>query len=116
MKTALITGASRGIGRAIARALASEQYRLYLHGRDRQALQETSDLVARSGGETVTIVADLARPEEVSRLAEESGDGSLDVLINNAGVAAVNPLDKMTLDEWQRMLAINVTAPFLLIQ
>ncbi len=110
----LITGASRGIGQAIAGKLAREGRKLLLHGRDRSALEETAELVKAQGASTSVIVADLALVGGVEEVIEAVGAGPLHGLINNAGIAIVKPLAEITPAEWQQTLAINVTAPFLL--
>ncbi|CAN5669758.1 SDR family NAD(P)-dependent oxidoreductase [soil metagenome] len=116
MKRILITGASRGIGRAIAEKLAAEGTSLFLHGRDEAALAEVRVAVEQRGASAVLIRADLAQPEEITRIAAAAGGAPLDALINNAGIAVVKPFEEVTLEDWQRALAINVTAPFLLTQ
>jgi NAD(P)-dependent dehydrogenase (short-subunit alcohol dehydrogenase family) len=116
MKRFLITGASRGIGRAIAERLAAPEMMLLLHGRDQAALQETRDAVKAKGASAIPLVFDLRDPSEIQKLVDEIGTESLDGLINNAGIAVVKPLESITMEEWQNTLAINVTAPFLLTQ
>jgi short-subunit dehydrogenase len=112
----LITGASRGIGRAIAERLAARGRLLLLHGRDRQALEQVASVVKSKGGEASVLVYDLADPAEVEALIRAAGTEPLTALINNAGAGVAKPFDQTTLAEWNRMLAINVTAPFRLIQ
>jgi short-subunit dehydrogenase len=112
----LITGASRGIGRAIAEKLAAEGVTLFLHGRDAAALAETKRAVEQRGGSAITITADIGEPSQITDVTEQLGSEPLDVLINNAGIAVVKPFDQVSLAEWQRTLAVNVTAPFLLMQ
>ena len=114
MKRYLITGASRGIGRAIAQKIASKETSLLLHGRDRAALEEVSRAVETVGSASQSLVFDLRDPAAIGGLIAAVGDEPLDGLINNAGIAVVKPLEAISLDEWQAMLAINVTAPFLL--
>jgi short-subunit dehydrogenase len=116
MKRYLITGASRGIGRAIAEKLAAPDVTLLLHGRDTVALAQTCKSVESRCAHVVSLVYDLAAPEGVLDLVSEVGTEPLDVLINNAGIAVVKPLDAISLDEWEKTLAVNVTAPFLLTQ
>lgn len=116
MKRYLITGASRGIGRAIAQKIASKETSLLLHGRDRRALEEVSRGVEAVGSSSQPLVFDLRDPAAVAQMITAVGDEPLDGLINNAGIAVVKPLDAISLDEWQATLAINVTAPFLLTQ
>ena len=114
MRRHLITGASRGIGRAIAQKLASKETSLLLHGRDRKALEETCRAVAEAGSSAQPLAFDLRDPAQVAALVDAVGPEPLDSLVNNAGIAVVTPLDAISLEEWQAMLAINVTAPFLL--
>lgn len=116
MKRFLITGASRGIGRAIAEKLASPEHTLLLHGRNRDALAKTCRLVEARAGKAVPLFYDLRRPIRVEKMIEAIGPEPLDALINNAGVAMVKPFEQITLVEWDTLFAVNVTAPFLLTQ
>jgi NAD(P)-dependent dehydrogenase (short-subunit alcohol dehydrogenase family) len=116
MERVLITGASRGIGRAIAERLATPGREILLHGRDVSALEEVRGEVVRRGAAAAVHLADLAVADEVRRLAVEIGPGSLHGLVNNAGGAVVKPLGEVELAEWETSLAVTVTAPFLLAQ
>jgi NAD(P)-dependent dehydrogenase (short-subunit alcohol dehydrogenase family) len=116
MKRYLITGASRGIGRAIAEKLAESNVTFFLHGRDVAALRETTNLVEAKGAISRQLRADLGDKSSVEALIEQVSGEPLDALINNAGIAVVKPLDKISIEEWERTFAINVTAPFLLSQ
>jgi len=118
VKTSVITGASRGIGRAIALRLAKEGYYSILQGRDEKALAETCRLVENEGGKATPVIADLSRPKDIDSLVKsvkvKLGSEPLSLLVNNAGIAVVKPFEEITLEEWQKNLDINVTAPFLL--
>ena len=116
MERFFITGASRGIGRAIALKLAAPGRALILHGRDQEALVEVFTEVEAAGAKPSILTADLSRPEEIRALVEKIGDEPLHALINNAGIAVVKPLEDISLEEWQDTVDINVTAPFLLTQ
>jgi NAD(P)-dependent dehydrogenase (short-subunit alcohol dehydrogenase family) len=116
MKRYLITGASRGIGRAIADKVATAGDCLLLHGRDRDALAATCQLVVARKAQAIPLCYDLRDPAAIQKMVDEIGNDRLDTLINNAGVALVKPLEAITLPEWQRTLDVNVTAPFLLTQ
>jgi len=116
MKRYLITGASRGIGRAIAEKLAADDITLFLHGRDTVALAATREAVGSRCAKCIPLIHDLATPEGVSDLVSEVGDNRLDLLVNNAGLAFVKPFTEITQIEWEQTLGVNVTAPFLLTQ
>ncbi len=116
MNRILITGASRGIGRAIAETLAGEGRTLFVHGRDEAALQETRAAVESKGGRAIALTFDLRDAQTVGAMAAQIGAESLDVLIHNAGIAVVKPYDQVSLDEWLTTLSVNVTAPFILTQ
>jgi 3-oxoacyl-[acyl-carrier protein] reductase len=116
MKRYLITGASRGIGSAIAEKLASEDVELLLHGRDTIALARTCKSVEARGSRVVRLIHDLAVPDGVSKLVAEVGDEPIDLLVNNAGIAIVKPFGEITSIEWDQTIGVNVTAPFLLTQ
>jgi short-subunit dehydrogenase len=116
MKKILITGASRGIGRAIAQKLAAPDTTLLLHGRDTVALAETCKLVESNCAQVVKLIHDLATEKGVANLISQVGAQPLNVLINNAGIAVVKPFREITLEEWNQTIGVNVTAPFLLMQ
>jgi NAD(P)-dependent dehydrogenase (short-subunit alcohol dehydrogenase family) len=116
MDRILITGASRGIGRAIAVKLASEGRTLLIHGRHRNTLEDTATQVRARGAVPEIVVCDLSRPEDVEAMVAHLKSKPLSVLVNNAGIAIVKPFAAHSLAEWQETLAINVTAPFLLIK
>lgn len=116
MERILITGASRGIGRAIAVKLASKGRLLLLQGRDRKSLEATLSLVKAKGAETELLLCDFSDPGQVDALVAKISKSPLDVLVNNAGIAIVKPLTELTLEDWQQTVAINITAPFQLMK
>jgi short-subunit dehydrogenase len=116
MKRYLITGASRGIGRAIAEKLAAKDAVLLLHGRDTVALAQTRNAVEPNCAKVIALVHDLAKPSGVSDLIAEVGKEPIDLLVNNAGVAVVKPFTEITTIEWEQILGVNITAPFMLTQ
>ncbi len=116
MKRYLITGASRGIGRAVAEKLAGKNVELLLHGRDRVALTETRRVVESRCAKVTSLIHDLATTRGVSDLIAEVGREPIELLVNNAGIAIVKPFTEITAIEWEQTIGVNVTAPFLLTQ
>ncbi|WP_182354088.1 SDR family NAD(P)-dependent oxidoreductase [Flaviflexus huanghaiensis] len=109
----LVTGASRGIGRAIAHAIARPGREIHVHARSIEALAETEELCRATGADIVRHAADLSQPSEALRLASELPD--LDMLVNNAGVSGTERLPwDITPEEFDATLKTNVLAPFIL--
>jgi NAD(P)-dependent dehydrogenase (short-subunit alcohol dehydrogenase family) len=113
-KVAIVTGAARGIGLAVARKLAEEGYRVALLDIDAPALQAA----ARTFAGALALECDVADPAQVGQAVKraEAHFGRIDVLVNNAGIAVFKPLLDTSYDEWQRVLAVNLTGPFLCVQ
>ena len=117
-KKALVTGGSKGIGAVTAGVLAEAGANVAIVGRDRDGLAATAEQVRGLGRECVVIEADLADADQTRRAAETALErfGTVDILVNNAGVALVDSLLDTTLEDWDRTLAVNLRAPFLLAQ
>jgi 3-oxoacyl-[acyl-carrier protein] reductase len=118
-KTALITGGTKGIGRGIALALARAGADVAVaYRQDGEAADVLATELKELGGDHHVIQADVTQPDDVDRLIGECRTrlGSLDTVVNNAGVISFVPADKLPLDEWQRMIASNLTAAFLVSQ
>lgn len=116
MRRYLITGASRGIGRAIASKLAGAGTTLLLHGRDEKALAATCRLCQELNADTIALRYDLSDAAQLDRMLGHVEAEPLDALINNAGIALVKPFESITRQEWEKVFAVNVTAAFLLTQ
>ena len=119
-RTALVTGASRGIGRATARALAAAGARVIVHYGS--AAKEAESIVAEiraSGGQADAVGADLGAPDGAHKLAanvRKLVGGQLDIIVANAGIATAATIEDQTVEEFDRMFAVNVRAPFFLVQ
>lgn len=117
-KVALITGAGGGIGRALAVQLAEQGANLALCGRDEAKLRESAHLAEARGAEALVLPGDLSDPAcpfaSVQRAVERFG--RLDILVNNAGEALSKPFGEVTLAEYDRLMAVNARAPFLMCQ
>jgi NAD(P)-dependent dehydrogenase (short-subunit alcohol dehydrogenase family) len=118
-RTALVTGGSRGIGRAIALRLAADGARVAVHyGSNEQAAKQTVADIQSNGGEAFAVRADLAAADAAETLWEafdREADG-LDVLVNNAGIGKQQPLADVTPDWFDQVVAVNAKAPFFLVQ
>jgi len=114
-KVALVTGSSSGIGRGIARALAAEGATVVLAARRADRLQATADEIVAAGGAALAVPTDVSSEAAVERLFATSLErfGRLDILVNNAGTAALGPLDELSVEDWDRVLAVNLRGPFL---
>lgn len=115
-RVALITGASRGLGRAMAVALAQGGAKLALVARDEEKLKETAAEVVAAGSEARIFIADVAREADVERLKHEVAHayGHVDILINNAGINHRKNLVDFTYEEWRRVMDTNVNSVFLM--
>ncbi|MFD7873618.1 SDR family NAD(P)-dependent oxidoreductase [Streptomyces sp. NPDC059766] len=111
--TALVTGATAGIGRAVALRLAASGAAVIVHGRDEQRGAATVEEIAAAGGKAWFVAADLSRSEDVLRLAAEAGE--VDILINNAGIYRFASTPDTTAEIFDTQMAINARAPMLLV-
>lgn len=112
-QTALVTGATAGIGRATALELARRGAEVLIHGRDEARGQATAEEITAAGGTARFIGADLATIDGARRLVEEAGD--VDVLVNNAGFSSWAPTADFDITQFDAMYASNVRAPFILV-
>jgi 3-oxoacyl-[acyl-carrier protein] reductase len=117
-KVSLVTGASRGIGRAIAAALAAEGSQVVLASRDAARLEQAVAEIRACGGRAEAVAIDVAERASVEAAVASvlSGHGRIDHLVNNAGVTRDNLLLRMKDEEWQQVLATNLTGVFLCTQ
>ncbi len=115
-RVALITGASRGLGKAMALALGGAGARLALVARDLELLRRTGEEARRLGAEAEVFCADVTDEEQVRRLERDviARFGTLHILINNAGINVRKPITEFTLEEWRKVVDTNLTAAFLL--
>lgn len=112
-KTALVTGATSGIGRAIAFQLASQGAFVLIHGRDTARGVQVVEEIELSGGAARFLSADLTAEDEVLRLAADAGE--IDILVNNAGTAWFGPTEELSTETFDRLFSANVRASFQLV-
>lgn len=115
-KVALVTGASRGIGLAIARRLASIGARVSLCGRNSKQLESAANECKQAGSEAIAVVADVTLPADITKLVEstERTLGPIEILINNAGIGYFAPVQDADTSKWDNVLDTNLKAVFLL--
>jgi 3-oxoacyl-[acyl-carrier protein] reductase len=119
-KTALVTGASRGIGRAIALALAKAGARVLVHyGNAEQAADSVVEAIRSAGGSAEKVAADLRAadgPHDLAKQVREIVGDRLDIVVANAGISKAAPLAETTVEDFDNLFAVNVRAPYFLVQ
>jgi 3-oxoacyl-[acyl-carrier protein] reductase len=117
-KVAIVTGASRGIGRSIALALAAQGAKVVASARNAEALQNLVDGIKSTGGEALAVVGDVALETDANKLVAEciAAFGQADILVNNAGITRDGLLLRMKNDDWDAVLDTNLKGAFLCIR
>ena len=117
-RTALVTGAARGIGRACAEALAGAGAAVVIADRLVDAAEATVEAIRRAGGKAAAIEADVAATERIRDLVARAGNafGALDILVNNAGISPEAPTESITEEQWDRVMNVNLKAVFFVTQ
>jgi len=115
-KTCLVTGGGSGLGRAIAERFAGEGARVAVIGRHPESLQSTVAAITEAGGEAAAVVGDISVPEEaVGTVAEAMAQwGQIDIFVNNAGVVDRQTCTEASVDDWDRVMNINLRAVFVM--
>lgn len=114
-KGVLVTGAGRGIGRAIAVAFAEEGCKVACVSRTLEQVEETARIIRDRGGEALALGADVASEESVGELMNAAARrlGDIDILVNNAGILTVKSVEETSVEEWDRIMGVNARGPFL---
>ena len=118
-KVAIVTGAATGIGQAIAAGMAREGASVvidYVGAPD--APNQTVQMIESAGGKCLAVEADVSKPDEVANLMQQAlaKFGRVDILVNNAGIERKHPITEFPLDQWNMIIAVNLTGPFLCAQ
>jgi NAD(P)-dependent dehydrogenase (short-subunit alcohol dehydrogenase family) len=115
-KVVLITGASQGLGRALALAYAKEGAKLAINARSEDSIRPVAEQAEEQGADVLAVAADVSRSTDVERLVSETVErfGGIDVLVNNAGILGPRvAIEEYPEDEWRRVIDANLTGPFL---
>ena len=117
-RVALITGAASGIGKSIALKFASEGACVSLVDIDEQSVSELAEVIRKSGKKAISILCNVTNETQVNQAVDHTIKefGALHILVNNAGVSPIKPLDEITLEDWNKVVGINLTGPFLFIK
>jgi NADP-dependent 3-hydroxy acid dehydrogenase YdfG len=109
-KVVVITGASSGMGEAAARHLVAQGASVVLGARRIERLQSLADELNNQGGKALAVETDVTDPNQVQRLVDEAVQthGRVDVIINNAGLMPHSPLERLKIDDWNRMIDVNI--------
>ncbi len=115
-KTAMVTGATKGIGFETCKVFADAGADIAAVGRDAEGLSEIAGMISAQGRKCLAVRADLALADDIFRVAKEALEafGTIDILVNNAGIALVDPLLDASIEDWDHTMAVNLRAPFLL--
>jgi 3-oxoacyl-[acyl-carrier protein] reductase len=117
-KISIITGSGRGIGRAAAMLFSKQGAKVVVNDVDKEPAEETADYIQSSGGKCIVVVGDVSDPSFADRIVTLTVEawGGLHILVNNAGFYWDAPIHRMTDEQWDTMIAVNLTAPFRLIR
>ncbi len=109
-KVVVITGASSGLGEATARMLAAQGATVVLGARRVERIEALADELTRAGGRALAVQTDVTRSAEVQRLVDAAVErfGRIDVILNNAGLMPSSPLERLKIDDWDRMIDVNI--------
>ncbi len=114
-KVAIVTGGNRGIGKGIAKGLAAEGASLTIAARNAELLEETANELRANGTKVLAVPTDVTDEAQIKALFEKSmaEHGRLDILVNNAGAFDAGPIDELSTEAWDWVVAVNLSAPFL---
>ena len=117
-KVAIVTGATSGMGRATAVLFAKEGAKVVVTGRNEERAQAVVDEIKGNGGEAIYVIVDASKVEDCKKIFDATIEafGTVDILVNNAGMLSMSPLLEVSIEEWNKVFAVNVTSALYLTQ
>ena len=117
-KVAIVTGATSGMGRATAVLFAKEGAKVVVTGRNEERAQAVVDQIKADGGEAIFVIVDASKVEDCKKIFDATMEayGTVDILVNNAGMLSMSPLLDVSIEEWNKVFAVNVTSALYLTQ
>ena len=117
-KVAIVTGATSGMGRATAVLFAKEGAKVVVTGRNEERAQAVVDEIKANGGEAIYVIVDASNVEDCKKIFDATIEafGTVDILVNNAGMLSMSPLLEVSIEEWNKVFAVNVTSALYLTQ
>ena len=117
-KVAIITGSSKGIGMAIAKAFAKEGASVVINGRKIEDTRSVADDIISSGGKAIAVAGDISKREDMKTLIDKTiaAFGKLDILVNNAGIALIEPFVELKEENWDRIVSVNLKGTYICSQ
>ena len=117
-KVAIITGATSGMGRDTAYIFAAEGAKVVIVGRNEERAKKVVDKIKADGGEAMYVIADMSDLDNVGGIVDKTIDayGTVDILYNNAGMLSLSTIEEITMDEWQKVMNVDVTSSMILSQ
>ena len=117
-KVAIVTGATSGMGRATAVLFAKEGAKVVVTGRNEERAQAVVDEIKGNGGEAIYVIVDASNVEDCKKIFDATIEafGTVDILVNNAGMLSMSPLLEVSIEEWHKVFAVNVTSALYLTQ
>ena len=117
-KVAIVTGATSGMGRASAKLFAKEGAKVVVTGRNEERAKEVVDDIRNDWNEAIYVIADMSNLDDVKKIFDKTMEeyGTVDILFNNAGMLSMSPLMDLTVEEWNKVLNVNVTSSLVLTQ
>ena len=117
-KVAIITGATSGMGRDTAYIFAAEGAKVVIVGRNEERAKKVVDKIKADGGEAMYVIADMSDLDNVGAIVDKTVEayGTVDILYNNAGMLSLSTIEEITMDEWQKVMNVDVTSSMILSQ